>query len=217
MDTAITAPTTREPSSGRLVAASLVGILALLLVAAGGAGLWARSSSDGGYISTGTHPYQTSGRAVVSDAMNVDEFPSWLVAKLRVKASSDQPLFVGVAPRADVDRYLAGVAHSTLEDVNFGPFEADYSTQAGTRTPARPAQQTFWLDSSTGAGQESVTWKIRDGSYRFVVMNADGSPGVHAEAKVGATLHGALVVVLAALAAGLALLGLAVALVVRSR
>jgi hypothetical protein len=48
-------------------------------------------------------------------------------------------------------------------------------------------------------------------------MNADASAGVHAEAKVGATLHGALVVVLAALAAGLALLGLAVALVVRGR
>jgi hypothetical protein len=217
MDTALTTPTTREPSSGRLVAASLVGILALLLLAVGGAGLWARSSSDGGYVSSGTHPYETSGRAVVSDAMDVDEFPSWLVAKLRVKASSDKPLFVGVAPRADVDRYLAGVAHSTVEDVNFSPFEADYSSQPGTKAPARPAQQTFWVSSSTGAGKQSVTWNIKDGSYRFVVMNADGSPGVHAEAKVGATLHGAIIVVLAALAAGLALLALAIVLVVRGR
>jgi len=219
MDTAVTTPTptTREPSSGRLVAASLVGILALLLLAVGGAGLWARASSDGGYVSTGTHPYQTGGRAIVSDAMDVDELPSWLVAKLRVKATSDKPLFVGVAPRADVDRYLAGVRHSTVEDVNFGPFEVDYSSQPGTRTPNRPAQQTFWINSSTGAGQQSVAWKIKNGSYRFVVMNADGSAGVHADAKVGATLHGALVVVLAALAAGLALLGLAVTLIVRSR
>jgi hypothetical protein len=217
MDTAVTTPTRREPSSGRLVAASLVGILALLLVAAGGAGLWARWSSDGGYISSGTHPYETNGRAVVSDAMDVDEFPSWLVAKLRVKASSDKPLFVGVATRADVDRYLAGVAHSTVEDVNFSPFKADYSSQPGTKAPARPAQQTFWVASSTGAAQQSVAWKIRDGSYRFVVMNADGSRGVHADAKVGATLHGAFVVVLAALATGLALLALAVALIVRRR
>jgi hypothetical protein len=217
MDTAVTTPTTREPSSGRLVAASLVGILALLLLAVGGAGLWARASSDGGYISTGTHPYETSGRAIVSDAMNVEEFPSWLVAKLRVKASSDKPLFVGVARRADVDHYLAGVRRSTVEDVSFGPFQVDYSSQSGTRTPNRPAQQTFWVESSTGSGQQSVAWKIRDGSYRFVVMNADASAGVHAEARVGATLHGALVVVLASLAAGLALLGLAVALVVRGR
>src|SRR5262249_39460317 len=57
MDTAVTTPTRREPSSGRLVAASLVGILALLLLAVGGAGLWSRASSDGGYISTGSHPY----------------------------------------------------------------------------------------------------------------------------------------------------------------
>src|SRR3954447_12726347 len=197
MDTAVTAPTTREPSSGRLVAASLVGILALLLVAAGGVGLWARLSSDGGYVLTGTHPYQTGGRAIVSHAMDVDEFPSWLVAKLRVKPPSDKPLFVGVAHQKDIDRYLAGVRHSTVEDVNFGPFEVDYSSQAGTRAPNRPGQQTFWLDSSTGSGQQSVAWKVRNGSYRFVVMNADGSAGVHADAKVGATLHGALVVVLA--------------------
>jgi hypothetical protein len=219
METAVTTPTptTREPSSGRLVAASLVGILALLLVAVGGAGLWARASSDGGYVSTGTHPYQTGGRAIVSDAMDVDELPSWLVAKLRVKATSDKQLFVGVGPRADVDRYLAGVRHSTVEDVSFGPFEVDYSSQPGTKAPNRPGQQSFWLESSTGSGQQSVAWKIRNGSYRFVVMNADGSAGVQVEAKVGATLHGALVVVLAALAAGLALLGLAVALIVRGR
>jgi hypothetical protein len=217
MDTAVTQPRIKEPSSGRLVAASLIGILALLLIAAGGAGLWAKASSDGGYISSGTHPFESSGRAIVSDAMDVDEFPSWLVAKLRVKASSDKPLFVGVAPRADVDRYLAGVAHSTVEDFNFGPFEVDYSTQAGTKSPARPAQQTFWTASSVGTGKQSVAWKVKNGSWRFVVMNADGSPGVAADAKVGATLHGALAVVLSALGAGLLLLGVSVALIVRSR
>jgi|tagenome__1003787_1003787.scaffolds.fasta_scaffold20970518_4 hypothetical protein len=217
MDTAVTTPTTREPGSGRLVAASLVGILALLLLAVGGAGLWVRASSDHGYTSSGAHPYQTGGRAIVSDAMDVDEFPSWLVAKLRVKATSDKPLFVGVAQQKDVDRYLAGVGHSTVEDVSFGPFEVDYSSQAGVKTPSRPGQQTFWLDSSTGAGEQSVAWKVREGSYRFVVMNADGSAGVHADAKVGASLHGTLVAVLAALAAGLALLGVAVTLIVRGR
>jgi hypothetical protein len=217
MDTAVTTPTTREPSSGRLVAASLVGILALLLLAVGGAGVWARATSDHGYVSTGTHPYETSGRAIVTDAMDVKEFPSWLVAKLRVKATSDKPLFVGVAKQKDVDRYLAGVRHSTVEDVNFGPFEVDYSSQPGAKAPNRPGQQTFWLDSSTGSGQQSVAWKVQNGSYRFVVMNADGSTGVHADAKVGATLHGAFIAALAALVAGLALLGLAVTLIVRGR
>jgi high-affinity Fe2+/Pb2+ permease len=48
-------------------------------------------------------------------------------------------------------------------------------------------------------------------------MNADGSRGVATDAKVGATVHGALVVVIVALALGLALLAGAVALVLRRR
>jgi nitrate reductase gamma subunit len=49
------------------------------------------------------------------------------------------------------------------------------------------------------------------------VMNADGSPGVSTEAKVGATVHGALAVVIAGLALGLALLAGGAALVIRRR
>jgi hypothetical protein len=217
MDTTVESPRTRDRRSGRLVAASVIGILGLLLAAAGGAGVWARATSDHGYISSGTHPYTSNGRAIVTDAMNVDEFPDWLVAKVRVKASSDKPLFIGVGRRADVDRYLAGVAHTTVDDVNFGPFEVDYSTQSGTKVPARPAQQHFWDVSTVGSGEQSVSWKIRNGSWRVVVMNADGSPAVAADAKVGATMHGALVVVLVALALGVALTAFAVALVVRGR
>jgi hypothetical protein len=48
-------------------------------------------------------------------------------------------------------------------------------------------------------------------------MNADGSQGVATAAKVGATVHGALVLVIVALALGLALLAGAVALVMRGR
>ena len=35
-------------------------------------------------------------------------------------------------------RYLAGVARSTIEDVNFGPFDPAYSLTRGTAVPARP-------------------------------------------------------------------------------
>src|SRR5262249_59417338 len=111
-------------------------------LAGGGPGPRARPPADAGYSSTGSRPYQPSGRAIVSDAMDVDEFPTWLVAKLRVKATSDKPLFVGVARRADVDRYLSGVRHSTVEDVSFGPFQGGYSSEAGTRTPNQPPLHT---------------------------------------------------------------------------
>jgi hypothetical protein len=184
-------------------------------VAAGIAGIVARASSEGGYVSTGTHRYASSGNAIVSDAMHVGALPDWVVARLRVTASSDKPIFVGVGRRVDVDRYLAGVAHSTIEDVSYDPFDVSYSTQAGSATPAPPATQSFWIKSS--AGRQAVSWKLRSGSWRVVVMNADGSPGVATDAKVGASVQGALAIVIVALALGLALLAGAAALVLRGR
>jgi hypothetical protein len=204
METAAPAPTVRPASTGRYVAASLVGLVALLFVAAGGAGLWTRyGTSDHGWISSGTHRYAASGRAIVSGTLDADGIPNWLVAKARITASSDngRPLFIGVARRADVDRYLAGVAHSTVQDVNFGPFDATYSSTRGNVVPARPATQTFWVKSGT----PSATWKIRNGHWRVVVMNADASPGVVADAKVGVTIRGALAIAFSLLGVGLLL------------
>jgi hypothetical protein len=216
METAAPAPTVRPASTGRYVAASLVGLVAVLFVAAGGAGLWTRyGTSDHGWISSGTHRYAASGRAIVSGTLDADGIPNWLIAKARITASSDngRPLFIGVARRADVDRYLAGVAHSTVQDVNFGPFDATYSSTRGNAVPARPASQTFWVKSGT----PTATWKIRNGHWRVVVMNADASLGVVADAKVGVTIRGALAVAFSLLGVGLALAAAAVAIGVGGR
>jgi hypothetical protein len=195
---------------------SVVGLLALLLIASGSAGLWARyGASDHGWITSGTHRYAASGRAIVSGSLDADGIPNWLVAKARITASSDdgRPLFVGVARTADVDRYLAGVAHSTVEDVNFGPFDATYSTTGGTVVPPLPASQTFWAKSGT----RTASWKIRNGQWRVVVMNADASPRVVADAKVGVTIRGALPIAFSLLGVGLALAAAAVAIGVGGR
>jgi hypothetical protein len=217
MGTTLSPPRSRRPGAVRIATGATLGVIALLLVAAGIAGIVTRASSDGGYITTGTHRYASNGRAIVTDAMHVGALPDWLVARLRVKATSDKPIFVGIGRRVDVDRYLAGVAHSTIEDVSYGPFDASYSTQPGSTVPARPATQSFWVASSTGAGRQTVSWKLRNGSWRVVVMNADGSQSVATDARVGATVHGALAVVIVALALGLVLLAATVALLVRRR
>jgi uncharacterized membrane protein YgdD (TMEM256/DUF423 family) len=216
METAAPAPTVRSRSTGRYVAASLIGLLALLLGAAGAAGLWARyGASDHGWITSGTHRYAASGRAIVSGSLDADGIPNWLVAKARITASSGNghALFVGVARRADVDRYLTGVAHSTVEDVNFGPFDATYSSSSGTVAPAPPAAQSFWVKSDS----RTATWKIRNGHWRVVVMNADASPGVVADAKVGVTVRGALPIAFSLLGAALVLVAGAVALALGRR
>jgi hypothetical protein len=217
MEATITAPRTRGPGTGRIVAATLVGLLALVIGAAGATGIWALTAkSDGSYVSTDTHRYASSGRAIVSDPLHVGSVPDWLVARVRIttSSSSSQATFVGVGPKADVDRYLAGVEHSTIEDVNYDPFNVSYGTVAGSAVPARPAAQRFWAESATGKGTQTLTWKVREGQWRVVVMNADGSPNVTADAKVGASVAHALVYSLVLL--GLALgIGAVAVLVVR--
>ena len=218
MDTAIATPT-REPRTGHLVGAAVIGILGLLVAAAGIAGLWAWSTGDHGYITSGSHRYAVSGRAIVSGTIDADGIPDGLVGKLRLEATTaaGRPLFVGVARRADVDRYLAGVARSTLEDVNFGPFRPTYSSTPGSATPAPPAAQSFWAAATTGRGTQTVTWKLRGGDWRVVVMNADGSPRVAAAATVGASIRGGLAIAISLAGAGAALVLLAVAMVVAPR
>jgi hypothetical protein len=168
---------------------------------------------------SGSHRYAASGRAIVSGSLDADGIPNWLAAKFRVQASpaNGRPIFVGVGRKADVDRYLANVAHSTVEDVNFNPFAVTYSSARGTAGPQRPAAQTFWAESHVGNSTQTVSWKIRDGHWRAVIMNADGSPDVAASAKVGTTIRGALPIALSVLGAGLALLAVAAALAVSGR
>jgi hypothetical protein len=215
METTVTTPSARPLRPGRIVAASLVGLVALLILAAAGTGLWYEAAKpDHGYISSGTHRYAAQGSAIVSDSMHVGSFPDWLVAKVRVASSSasGKPTFVGIGRKADVDRYLAGVAHSTIEDLNFGGFDVSYGKTPGSTAPARPDTQHFWAASAEGAGTQAVSWRLRSGHWRVVVMNADASPRVVADAKVAATFRGELAIAISILAVGLAFGAVALAL-----
>jgi hypothetical protein len=187
-------PSVSANSAGKnasIVGGAVATVVALVLLAAGGALLWvdAAKTDKAGYYSTGTHRFQATTRALASESMNVgSDVPSWLVGNVRVRATSDgaKPVFVGVARTSDVDAYLAGVAHTNIHDLDFGPFRVGYSDRQGARRPAAAAAQTFWAASATGQGTQSITWKLRSGHWSVVVMNADGSPGIAADVAVGA-------------------------------
>jgi hypothetical protein len=54
--------------------------------------------------------------------------------------------------------------------------------------PAPPTKQPIWDASVHGTGTQTLTWDVRDGDWSVVVMNADGSPGVHADVSAGARI-----------------------------
>lgn len=205
-----------------LIAASVVGLFSLGLLAAGGGLLWADSEKDGeGYLSTGFDPFATGTRALATEDLDIDGAGAgWLIdddrygkLRLQVRSQDGKPVFVGIAPTRDAERYLRGVGHSLVTDLEYDPFRADYRRQAGSRRPAAPGEARFWAASAQGAGTQTLTWDVEHGNWSVVVMNADASPGVDVELRAGAEVPFLEPVGWGALIAGLVALAFAALLV----
>lgn len=172
--------------TGLTIGAWAVTVLGALVVAAGGTAIWANGErDDNGYFSTKAHRYQTATRAIATESITVGSYvPTWLAGKVRLDVAGDKPLFVGIAPRATVDAYLAGVEHTDATDLDLDPFKVTYVDHAGTVDPGRPARELFWAAAASGTSSP-LTWELRSGTWAIVVMNADGSRGVAATIAVG--------------------------------
>jgi hypothetical protein len=202
-------PRNHTESKGRLVgviAGAGAMLLALAVLAAGAGALWADSHrGHDGYVTTGSHQFDTAGRALTSPTVEVGKAaPDWLIRRVRVSATSTatgRPVFVGIGPSAAVRSYLANVSRSELRD--FDGSTPTYANRAGSRTPAPPAARRFWVAAAEGTGAQTLSWKLRSGHWDVVVMNADGTPSVDAAVSVGAKTPPLLVPGLGLIALGL--------------
>jgi hypothetical protein len=193
-------PAARRRSGGQIVsivAGGVAAVLAVGLIAAGALLLWGDSKKDDhGYLSTGKDRYAASTYALASDNLDVDlDGAGWIMdrddlgkVRLAVESSAGKPVFVGIARTSDVSQYLRGTSYSSVTDVDYAPFHASYRHHAGDRRAAPPAEQSFWAVSAHGSGTQTVAWDLQDGDWSIVVMNADGSRGVHTDISAGAKL-----------------------------
>jgi hypothetical protein len=209
-----------------IVIGTLLVLISLVLLGAGGTGLWAdRTQRDGGYVTTDVHDFSTSGAALATVSTELGSAGiGWLYApglldKVRIRvtpASAGTPLFVGIGASTDVDRYLTGVNHTIINEF----WEEKTETVAGGAPAAAPRTQDFWVASSTGAGARTLEWEPTDGSWTVVVMNADGRPAVNVGADLGARMPAVLWIALGVLIAGAVFLaggGLLIAGAIRAR
>ena len=188
-------------NAGRItlvITGALTALLASALVLGGGLALYGEvKKDDDGYLTTDAHRFSAGTRALATENLDVDLGEADWVAqpsdlgKVRLEAESrdGKPLFVGIARTSDVERYLNGVPYTTVDDVQTGPFdsfEADYTRHAGQRHPVSPEHAGIWAASNQGDGTQTVDWKVEDGDWSVVVMNADGSLGVDADISAGA-------------------------------
>jgi hypothetical protein len=190
----------RTSNAGRvlsIIGAAILAAASLAALAVGVVALWGNGQRDrDGFINTDREPVSTHSYALTSDDMTIDTgVPRWVLdshdysrVRLNVRSSDGKPVFVGIAPTAEADRYLRGVAHATVTDLDSRPFRVTYDEQKGTKHPLTPSGSHIWAASAHGRGVQHLDWHVRDGSWTIVVMNADGSPGVHTQVSAGARL-----------------------------
>lgn len=203
-----------------------IGVLAACLLVVGLASTAAGLAQGDDFFSTSSERLHTESAAMTTREIDVEarrptdpqNDPGDLArVRLRVTpADPARPVFVGVARRADVQRYLAGTAHDEMATFETDPFRVDFRRHPGARAAAPPTEQDFWVAQSTGGRPFELEWDKSLGEWMVVAMNVDGSPGVDLRADVGLRFGFLLPVGLTALGASAAL-GAAVVLLRRQR
>ncbi|GAA4476779.1 hypothetical protein GCM10023190_14990 [Enteractinococcus fodinae] len=194
-----------------LVVGVLLMLLGIGLIIAGAVLLSAGAAQrDGQFLTTDAHRYQTTGHAIASPPLTLEleetetaELPPLEdIANFQIRATPvipDQELFVGVAEATDAAAYLDDVPHAVLEDVTWTQqeqfsdewtwdTEVDQRLQevAGSATPAAPAEEDIWVESTTGTGTQDLTFELQEGQWTLVVLNADGTRPVWVDLQAGA-------------------------------
>ena len=179
-------------STGRIVAMWLGGVAVAIgaLIAIGGGAVLAAFGSDGvlssdrGALSTPTAALMSQ-TATVNDTAGASDVLGDTSIRISARAAGGGgPLFVGVGPARDVERYLSGAAVDEVTDFDVDPFRVQRNRLDGTRTPAAPVSQSFWVARASGR-TANVDWKVRDGDYRVVIMNADAGRAVATQTSIG--------------------------------
>jgi hypothetical protein len=213
-------------SAGRVILIVLgsIGVLfGLALLVGGGFLLWAdRTQREDGYLTTPTERFASPTYALTRTRLEVDtKGEGWVLneswfgkVRIRGESSGDKTLFIGIGPQAEVARYLGTVAHANVQDIDFDPFRVTYLSVSGDAPQAPPTEQSFWAASASGVGTQTLTWKVREGDWSFVLMNADGSRGVAADVDLGAKLSWLLWVAIGLLIGGALVSGGSAALIV---
>ncbi len=159
----------------------------------------------------------SSGYAVVSDTLDVDwDYPFADRFDITVGVQStgaDSTVFIGYGPASAVDAYLSGVPQTVVYGLGDGRSEREVEVP-GSATPEPPGEQDFWIERASGTGRQEIPLAAQTGSFRLVVMNADGSQGVMVDVYGSMTLPFLVPMGIGMLAFGLLLLILAIVLLV---
>jgi hypothetical protein len=158
---------------------------------------------------TGSSAYSTNTYALVSDSYRTGASGDLFVARdmlgtVRIRTHSEQPLFVGIGSATAVDAYLSGVRREVATRFDAG--QSDFRLHEGGAPAVPPSAKHIWVAQSLGDGTRTLSWSPRNGDWRIVVMNENGSAGIHTDLAIGARFPHLLAIGLGVLGGGALLL-----------
>jgi hypothetical protein len=195
------------PGLGMLVGGGAVSVLELA------------ARDDGGWHSRSIDALASDGVAVTSEGalVHIEGAPAQLrdfdlQFRLSVTPTdSVNPVFVGIAPTADLVQYLQGAGYEVVSRV--GPTGAVTSrTVLGSGSVPPPTDQDFWVAQASGPGTQELTWTPSSGEWSMAILNASGASGVSVSAVAGVRSGWLLPVGIGLLVGGLVVTALATVL-----
>ena len=125
-----------------IVLGSILSLVALAALVGGGFLLWANydQRDASGFFTTGSHPFATPYRALVTDGFDLDTsdasflFDSGHLGSVRLRGASDVPtkrIFIGIGPTTDVSGYLSGRRVLTCERCRSGAVQGHVRASPG--------------------------------------------------------------------------------------
>ena len=201
----------------RTVAGLLLLTVGLPVLLVGGA-LWTlmQHRDAGGAFSARLEPVTAPGRAIVVtdvDALLREQAPFVRTGDTRLRLTSSEPVFLGLAPADAVSGFLAGAAHSRVDSVTVARGDLPVRLSPASRGAAQvgaPGAQSFWLHQGSGAVEWSVD-EVKGKRLSLVIMRLDGDPGVAASLRASVRPGWLAPTTWSLLGAGLLLIAFAVA------
>jgi hypothetical protein len=195
-----------------LVLGSLAALLAFGALASGCAlvVLDQTQRDDDGYLMSPSEDFSSSTYAIVSESADLDADGAEraldvFLGTVRIRSESERDVFVGIASEEDASEYLDDVERDVVTDFD----DPSYDREAGGEPSGPPGDETFWVATVSGSGEQTLEWEPDEGDWRIVLMNEDASRGVSSELSIGAELDSVLWIGIGALVLGAILAALA--------
>jgi len=187
----------------------IIGILFILgsipLLFGGGTLLWVdlTQKDNDGFITTETDQLDGDSYAIVTESADIDLDEEWHwgwgwnfawdlgnLVTFKVEGSNNHDskgIFIGVAQESDLMDYLNDVEYDEIIHfrIHSDGFDVDYRNHPGNSSPTAPTSETFWIESVSGTGIQTLEWELETGTYSLVLMNEDGSGSVDVDVSVG--------------------------------